>query len=100
MVLTQLEGTVAPEQWDTLKQAYRAEMNEPLPPYIVQTYLIQDSVNSELWRIITIWRSRQALMDYRASVETPSGVLMFRAAGTEPTLTIFEVVDRSKDSAQ
>lgn len=97
MVLTQLEGTVTPELWDALKQAYRAEMNHPLPPYILQTYLVQDSVNSEIWRILTVWHSRQALMDYRASVETPSGVLMFRAAGTEPALTIFDVIDRSQD---
>jgi quinol monooxygenase YgiN len=93
MVLTQLEATVSEDQWETLKQAYREEINEPLPDYLLQTYLVQDENQRDLWRILTVWKSRQALLDYRASVETPSGVLMFRAAGAEPKLTIFTVAE-------
>jgi len=37
-----------------------------------------------------VWR-REALDEYRRSVETPGGVLRFRAAGAEPTLSIFDV---------
>ena len=96
MVVTQLEGKVGPGQWETLKQAYRKEIQRSLPAYIYQTYLVQDETNRDTWRILTVWQSRQALQDYRASVETPSGVLMFRAAGVEPVLSIYEVVDRSR----
>ena len=95
MVVTQLEGKVLPEKWDALKQAYHAEMLEPLPPFIYQTFLVQSDTDRNTWRILTFWKSRQDLMDYRASVDTPSGVLMFRAADSEPNLSIFEVIDRS-----
>jgi hypothetical protein len=96
MILTQLEGKVLTENWDVLKQAYRVEMEQKLPSSIHQTYLVQDSADRALWRILTFWKSRQALDEYIASVETPTGRLMFRAAGTEPNLTIFEVADRSQ----
>jgi hypothetical protein len=29
----------------------------------------------------------------RAAVGTPAGILMFRAAGAEPTIGVFEIVD-------
>jgi hypothetical protein len=95
MVLTQLEGKVAPEQWEVLKQMFY-NANQQLPSAIANSYLLQDGNERDIWRIITVWRSRQALQDYRASVETPGGVLMFRAAGAEPTLSIFDVIDYSR----
>jgi heme-degrading monooxygenase HmoA len=96
MVLTQLEGKVAPERWDTLKQAFQAA-NQQLPSAIYQSYLIQDGTERDQWCIVTVWHSRQALQEYRASVETPGGVLMFRAVGAEPTLSIFDVIDRARN---
>ncbi|MCZ7547451.1 MAG: antibiotic biosynthesis monooxygenase [Anaerolineae bacterium] len=95
MILTQLEGRVAPEQWDALKQAF-SEGTQQLPSAIYQTYLIQDEDDSEVWRILTIWHSREALQAYRASVETPGGILMFQAAGAEPTLSIYNVIDHAR----
>lgn len=92
MVLTQLEGKVASERWDALRQAFH-QANQQLPSAIYKTYLIQDGTDRDTWRIVTIWHSRQALQEYRASVETPGGVLMFRAVGAEPTLSIFDVID-------
>jgi quinol monooxygenase YgiN len=95
MVLTQLEGKVRPEHWATLKRAF-AEGSLPLPSAISQSYLIQDESERDVWRIVTIWQSRQALQDYRASVETPGGVLMFRAVGAEPTLCISQVISHAR----
>ena len=92
MVITQLEAQVASHQWETLQRAYQVVIDQPLPPYIHHTFLVQDASQPEIWRILTIWKSHQALEDYRASVETPSGGLMFRAAGAEPTLTRLKVV--------
>jgi hypothetical protein len=96
-MVTILEGHVAPEKWKTLERAYREaekawrEGSEPLSPAIMQTFLVQHNTEPTLWRIMTQWRSRAGLEAYRQSVETPGGVLMFRAAGTEPALSIFDV---------
>lgn len=90
MVMTILEAHVAPEQSAALEQAYRKGAGK-LPRGLVQTYLIHSNRDSTLWQIITLWASREALNEMRQSSETPDGVLMFRAAGAEPALSIFEV---------
>ncbi|HEX6384063.1 MAG TPA: hypothetical protein VF177_05280 [Anaerolineae bacterium] len=90
MVMTILEAHVASEKWAVLEQAYKAG-TVSLPSVIVQTFLVQNSADPTMWRIITQWRSRAALEEYRLSVETPGGVLMFREAGAEPTLSIFDI---------
>jgi hypothetical protein len=92
MLLTQLEGKVSPEQWDVLQQEFQKAAQQ-LPPQIDQSYLVQDQNEKETWRVVTIWENRQALQDYRESVETPGGVLMFRAVNAEPTLSICEVIE-------
>jgi heme-degrading monooxygenase HmoA len=44
--------------------------------------------------VVTVWASQEALDAYRTSVETPEGVRMFRAAGAEPSLKVFDVEAR------
>lgn len=95
MVITQLEARVTADQWDALKRVFH-EANQQLPAAIDQSFLIQHSTEQELWRILTVWRSREALDAYRASVQTPGGVLMFRSAGAEPTLTMFDVIEHGQ----
>ncbi len=92
MIVTQLEGMVAPDQWDTLRQAFEKAAQQ-LPSAIDQSYLIQDRSSKNTWRVLTIWKSWEALQEYRAAVETPGGVLMFRAVGAEPSLSIGEVIE-------
>jgi len=91
MVMTILEAHVAPDQWAALQAAYRTGV-EKLDAGIVQTFLVQGSADPGLWRIMTVWSSLQVLDEMRRSKETPRGVLMFRAAGVEPALSVFDVV--------
>jgi len=90
MVLTVLEATVAPERADDLRAAYRDA--GALPPGLVRTELLRATNDPTRWRIQTLWASRAAL-DAMRQAGTPAGVLMFRSAGAEPTLTVFEVVE-------
>jgi heme-degrading monooxygenase HmoA len=92
MIVTVLEALVPPGGADALQAAYAAAGAEPLPPGLVRTELLRDAREPARWRIQTWWASRAAL-DAMRSAGTPAGVLMFRAAGAEPTLSIFEVVD-------
>lgn len=89
MILTVLEAHVAPERTEDLKKAYTSAGQ--LPPGLVSTSLLQDAADPTLWHIQTFWESREAIEAMR-SKGTPGGVLMFRAAGTEPTLKLFSVV--------
>jgi heme-degrading monooxygenase HmoA len=91
MVITVLEAHVAPEKAAKLEQAYKQGI-ERLDAGITQTFLTRGSNDSSVWRIVTVWESRNALDEMRRSGETPRGVLMFRAAYAEPVLSVFDVV--------
>ncbi len=98
MIMTVLEAHVEQAQWPGLVAAYE-QGNKNLPAQMVQTFLVQDRADRTLWRGISVWHSWEALQEYRQSVETPGGVLMFRAAGAEPSLSIFEVASSAVRAA-
>jgi quinol monooxygenase YgiN len=91
MVMTILEAEVAPERWEALRTSYEARARLPESGAIVESFLVQSSEDDSTWRIVTIWRDREALDAMRGSGETPTGVLIFRDADAEPRLTIFTV---------
>ncbi len=91
MVITILEAHVEADKASALQDAYRKGTQEGLPPQMLQTFLMQSVADKTLWQIISVWKSREALEEMRNSGETPAGVVMFRAAGAEPKLTIFAV---------
>ncbi len=97
-VMTVLEAHVAPERWEDLQHAF-ASGGGQLPPQMLQMFLVQSAADHSQWRAISVWRSREALDEYRRSVETPGGVLFFRSAGAEPALSIFEVIDHQPATA-
>lgn len=90
MVLTVLEGRIAADRAADLAAAFHAAAGEP-PPGLIRSHLICSTSDRTYWRIETLWGSREALVAMRQSGRTPAGVLMFRAAGAEPTLAMFEV---------
>lgn len=91
MVITILEARVAPEKTVLLEEEYKQGI-EQLDAGIMQTFLLRDFKDVSLWRIVTVWQSRAALDEMRQSDETPRGILMFRAADAEPTLSVLDVV--------
>lgn len=94
-IMTVLEASVAEAHWTRLQQSFATSLQQ-LPAQIEQSFLVQSTEDPALWRVVTVWRSREALDTYRRSVEVAEGVLMFRAAGAEPALAIFEVADGSR----
>ena len=89
MVLTILEATVAPDRAADLQAAFRAAADE-VPAGLVRSHLVASIADPTHWRIETLWTSRDALAAMRQA-GTPAGVLMFRAAGAEPALSIYDV---------
>ncbi len=90
MVLTILEAHVDSDKASVLLAAFQKGLSH-LPPQMNQTFLIQSVSDKTLWKIISVWKSRAALEEMRATNETPAGILMFRAAGAEPQLSVFDV---------
>ena len=89
MVLTILEATVEPERVVDLETAFRNAAAQ-VPPGFIRSHLMSAAADPTRWRIETLWSSREALAAMRQT-GTPAGVLMFRAAGAEPSLTIYSV---------
>jgi quinol monooxygenase YgiN len=73
MVITILEARVAEDHSSALLDAYRKGTAQ-LPPQMVQTFMVQDVSDKETWKIISVWKSREALEEMRNSGETPGGV--------------------------
>ncbi len=65
-----------------------------LPPGLLQSFLTHSASHPAVWQIVTLRDSREALDQMRSSGRTPGGVLMFRAAGAEPALSLFDVAAR------
>ena len=91
-VLTVLEAHVPQGRQQDLQGAYRAAARETFPPGLIRSALLHAANDRTLWRIETLWESRDVL-DAMRGTGTPRGVQIFRAAGAEPTLTVFEVLD-------
>ena len=91
MILTVLEAHVEPAQEAALQTTYRDAGRDPLPPGLIKSTLLRAANDRTMWRIQTLWESREAL-DAMRGTGTPRGVLIFRSAGAEPRLSILEVV--------
>jgi quinol monooxygenase YgiN len=92
MMVTILEARVDAGKESALQAAYAAALASGVrPPGLVRSELSRDARDPSRWRIQTWWVSRQALEAMR-SAGTPAGILMFRAAGAEPSVSVFEVV--------
>ena len=90
MVMTILEAHVEPAKSSGLEKEFQ-DATRQLDAGITQTFLVKSLNDPTLYRILTVWSSREALNAMRSSGETPRGVLLFRLAGAEPVLSVFEV---------
>lgn len=88
IIVSMLEANVQEARTEELVSQFEAS-GESLPRAIVESFLLHDA-SSEMWRIVAVWENEEALDGNRESVETPGGVLMFRSAGAEPSLSVFE----------
>lgn len=91
MVITVLEAQVAHDRVSDLERAYR-EATSQIPPDIVETFLVRDAADATVFRIMTVWVSREALEKMRVSGAKPKGVQIFEAAGATPKLLVLDVV--------
>ncbi len=90
MIMTILEAHVASDKQAALQTAFENAIAQ-LDAGIEQTFLTRSNADPTLWRIITVWRDREALDAMRSSGQTPRGVLIFREAGAEPSLSVYGI---------
>lgn len=91
-VVTVLEATVAPERVEVLQAAFAEAARGPFPPGLLRSALLRQRSDPNQWRIETVWQSQEALAAMRQQPGKPRGVLIFEAAGGQPSLTIFDSI--------
>lgn len=91
MLITIVQDSVDKRNWPKLKAAYDKASGD-LPSGLTQTFLIQDIKERETWSIISLWENEETLEKMRHSVKVPEAILIFRAAGSEPKVSIAEVI--------
>jgi hypothetical protein len=77
-------------QWEAFTRAFTHVMKYR-PDGIVQSILTQDSHDLELWRIMTVWESAEALdVHYRSDTCMP-GAYVFHLISVVPIATVSDV---------
>lgn len=90
-IMTILEANVPAEDSGDLPARWR-EMAGERPAQLVDSWLIQGLDGGDAWAAVAIWPSREALDEYRRSVDAPAAVKLFRSVNAEPLLGAFRIV--------
>ncbi len=83
-----------PDRLPDLLRAFEGARRSALPPFILRSFLLRSDQDRDVWRIMTVFRSREDLDAMRASGQTPRAVALFRAAGADPAFSLFQVIDQ------
>jgi quinol monooxygenase YgiN len=85
MIITIVEANLDHSKWDDLKAAFDQLVGD-VPVQIIQSLLVQNVQSPDSWKLITLWKSREAFADYRntAATSVPQGLALFRSVGVEP----------------
>lgn len=89
-LMTVLEGHIAADQWAALTDGF-AQIDAQRPAELLASYLVQSTADPTLWRTVGIWSSQQAFDAFRASVQAPPPLVLFRSLGAAPTLALYEI---------
>lgn len=91
MIATIVEGKVTEKNWSKLKSDYH-QQTDKLPEGLTRTFLMQDNLDKNIWRIISFWESREVLEKMRNSGKKPAAIQMFESVHSKPELSISEIV--------
>ena len=88
-VVTMVSATIAPERASDVTGPFSKAVRAGMPERR-QTSLMRG--DGDRWLIVTVWRSRDDLDAYLASVDEPFALRLLRSAGGAPEVEVFELV--------
>lgn len=98
MMMVILEAHISPDKWDEFESAYKAS-TLALAEGVVETRLIHSAIDPTYWRILTVWRDRDALEKMKKANKDLPGVHLFRDASTEPRVAIYQIVAQATEES-
>ncbi len=90
-VMTVVEGKIPKTKTQEFLAMYASVKDQTKPPGWKRSMLLHDTTEQGLYRISTLWDSREALDQMRKNTKVPFAVQIFRTHGAEPNVRIFEV---------
>jgi hypothetical protein len=90
MIITIIEAKVLPDKWISLEAAYKSKIHHA-PPQLRETFLLHDRTDTDIWRIISIWRSIEAYKEISNNPIYETCMQVFRSVGAVPTRRICDV---------
>jgi heme-degrading monooxygenase HmoA len=90
-IMTVVEGKVDKSSVQKFEDAYSSVKDQPKPPGWKRSMLLRETTEEGLYRVATLWQSREALDEMRKSTSVPVALALFRSVGVEPNLRIFEI---------
>jgi len=92
MFVTMVEGFIEPEREDDLRSSFVEETARGIRPAgLIESSLLRS--DDGVWRIVTVWESRDAVIAMREQGR-PAAVVMFQDAGARPRVALCEVEGR------
>ena len=91
-VVTIVEGRVPVSKAKEFETAYESLKQDALTPGLIRSSLLRKSDNPEIYRIETVWESREALEKMRSSTQTPKAIELFQKVKASPRLEIYDLV--------
>ena len=92
MFVTIVEGAVEAAREGDLRSAWKEISTGVLPAGFIESSLLR--TEDGIWRVVTVWESKEAVMAMRASGEPPAAPAMFEQAGSKPSLSMWTVEGR------
>lgn len=96
--MTVVEGKVPSSRAKEFEMSYAEVKDNKLPDALVQSFLLKDTENPEVYRIATVWKSSEGLEEFRESMkktkQTPTAVALFQKVGVEPTFKVYNIPHR------
>jgi hypothetical protein len=94
MFVTVVEGGVDDAREGDLRSAWDERTSGDLPTGLVESYLMR--ADDLVWRIVTMWESKEVVIAMRAMVEKPTAILIFEQAGSRPSVSMWTVEGRAR----
>jgi hypothetical protein len=91
MIITILEGHIPANRWNDFENSYR-DVIKHLPIQLKETFLTQDEHDTTLWRVITVWKTREDFEEIKFNPVFHSWAELYRSVGVESTQRTFNVV--------
>ncbi len=90
MFVTIVQGQVAHEHWERLRQQYERHTHS-IPDGLMETFLVQSNEEPTLWQILTFWQSQEIAEQTRGQKKTSASEVIFLNCDSVPQRSTFQV---------